>query len=314
MMINEIRGVVRAYTHIHRPDGHPNVFLFSTPRSGSTWLMELIWTQPGFKFCNEPLDIRNPLVAQHLRIQTWQELYDPAATAALERYFSAICNGTLRFKDPPPFKGYYRPITHRIVFKEIHAGQDRIDWFTKTFNGRAVYLIRHPVAVSLSRQSYPTLDVLLSGNYSQHFSQEQLAFAHEVVRSGTKLEQGVLAWCLHNFVPLKHASADWAVVTYEQLILQPRSVIDYLSKKLDLPHPERMVRRLNVPSASERLSDSATRSFLHRHSSERAWLIDRWREHVPQAEERRAMDILAHFELDAYASGTSLPAASLWVH
>ncbi len=57
-------------TSTHRPGALPNVFIFTTPRSGSTWLMELIWSQPGFRCVNEPLDIRDPLVARSLEISS----------------------------------------------------------------------------------------------------------------------------------------------------------------------------------------------------------------------------------------------------
>lgn len=275
--------------------------------------MELIWTQPGFTYCSEPLDIRNERVAKHLGIRTWQELYSPAALARIERYFRAICNGELRVNEPHPFLGYYRPITRRIVFKELHAGHDRIDWFNNTFNGRAVYLVRHPIAVSLSREVSATVDELLGVNYRQHFSAAELTFSREVMASGTKLERGVLAWCLQNAVPLRRASDDWAMVSYEQLILQPRVVIEYLAEKLDLPEPERMMRRLKVPSSTVRKSDIATRSVLEEGTRERSWLMNKWREHISDAQERRAIDILEHFRLNTYSAGTSLPSEPFWV-
>jgi hypothetical protein len=275
--------------------------------------MELIWTQPGFKYCNEPLDIRNKLVAENLGIRTWQELYSSAASDKIETYFRGICSGQLRFNEPNPFRRYYRPITRRIVFKELHAGHDRIAWFNSTFNGRAVYLVRHPIAVSLSREVFATLNELLGASYRQHFSKEELSFAHEVLASGTRLERGVLAWCLQNAVPLRHTAGDWAMVSYEQLILEPRVVIDYLSAKLDLPEPERMLRALNVPSLAVRESDQVTRGVLEKGAHERAWLVDKWKERVSEAEERHSMDILEHFGLNTYRAGTSLPSPPLWV-
>ena len=67
----KIKDIVKPMSNVHRPDGRPNVFLFSTPRSGSTWLMELIWTQPGFKYVNQPLSLLNPRVRRHLGISDW---------------------------------------------------------------------------------------------------------------------------------------------------------------------------------------------------------------------------------------------------
>jgi hypothetical protein len=67
--------VVRSVSNRHRPDGRPNVLIFTAPRSGLTWLMELIASQPGFKHCNEPLDLRHPDVVRGLGIREWNDLY-----------------------------------------------------------------------------------------------------------------------------------------------------------------------------------------------------------------------------------------------
>ena len=73
-----------------------------------------------------------------------------------ERYFDDFVAG-LGFTNPNPLRGHYRPITHRIVFKEIHGLADRINWFRDTFNARVVYLVRHPIAVTISSERFPLL-------------------------------------------------------------------------------------------------------------------------------------------------------------
>jgi hypothetical protein len=312
-MAQMIRQLVKSIASIHRPDGSPNVFLFSTPRSGSTWLMELIWSQPGFKCCNEPLNLRKPLVRRYLGISEWRELGNQTASTALHRYFQGFCEGRLRFMNPNPFRRYYRPVTRRIVFKIIHGGEDRLNWFRDTFNGRIVYLLRHPIPVSLSREAYPHLEAFLSSDYQRHFTDEQLRYARKVVASGTKLERGVLAWCLQNAIPLREATADWAIVSYEQMVREPQPVIAYLADKLALPKPARMLRQLSVPSSSKGKSDQATQAVLDNNAASRAVLVEKWRNHVREADEYRAMEILPRFHLDAYRAGEVLPADSLWI-
>jgi hypothetical protein len=169
-MLNAIKHIIESISTVHCPDGSPNVFLFSVPRSGSTWLMELIWSQPYFRYCDEPLDLRVPLVRQHLGIAEWGDLYSRDASLPLQDYFQAFCDGRLRFMNFNPIRRYYRPVTHRIVFKIIHGGEDRINWFRDTFDGRIVYLLRHPIAVSLSREVYPRLHAFLSSDYRRHFT------------------------------------------------------------------------------------------------------------------------------------------------
>ena len=308
------KQVLKQVPNIHRPDGRPNVFLFSTPRSGSTWLMELIWSQPGFKYCAEPLNLRNPGVRQHLGVGEWRQLYSNDAIPLLHDYFQAFCEGRLRFKNPNPFKGYFRPVTHRIVFKEIHAGGAIINWFRDNFNARVVVLLRHPLAVSLSREELPTLTTFIDSDYQHHFSAEQLEYSQRIVNSGTRLERGVLAWCLQNAVPLRDATDDWAIISYEQMVLAPLPLVGYLADKLQLPLPDRMMNRLTVPSGVKAKSDKPTQDLLAEgDSTKRPWLVEKWRRKVDDAEERAAMAILERFEIDAYRFGDPLPAGWLWV-
>lgn len=304
----------RPLLNVHHPGSLPNVFVFSLPRSGSTWLMELIWSQPGFKYCNEPTDLRNPYVRKHLGITEWQHLYDEGANEPLRRYFDGFCRGRLGFLNPRPFSRYYRPYTNRIVFKVIHGCEDRLNWFRDTFNGRAVFLVRHPIAVSLSRQGYPTLPALMSGSYRRHFTSEQLQYAEEIYHSGTKLERGVLSWCMQTAVPLRAATDDWVITSYEQLILNPEPIIHQLGEKLDLPRSQRMLDQLATPSQSSRKSDGSTRQLLDADQSNRARrLVEKWRDHVSDDDERQAMNILQRFEIDIYRSGDPLPSDRIWL-
>lgn len=310
----KVRDFVKPISNIHREDGRPNVFLFSTPRSGSTWLMELISTQPGFKYINQPLSLINARVRRHLGISDWLELYSVDAAPKLERYFQAFRDGRMGFANPNPLRKQYRPVTHRIVFKEIHGCADRINWVRDSFNARIVYLVRHPMAVSISRGRFHTLRAFLESDYRRHLSSEQLTFADRVLQTGTELEVGVLSWCLQNMVPLRDATDDWAIIAYEQLVLDPDPVIQLLCRKLELPNPERMRDRLIVPSVSKVKSSSDTRQLLDTGDSDkRARLIDKWRKRVDEREEGRAMQILEVFQLDIYRAGDLLPAKWAWI-
>jgi hypothetical protein len=306
------KNVIKTATNVHRPNGRKDVFLFSTPRSGSTWLMELIWSQADFKACNEPLDVRNPLVRRYLGLTTWPEIYDHGAIPILQRYFQAICAGRLHALDPVPFRKHYRPVTRRIVFKIINGGEDRINWFRASFNGQIVYLIRHPIAVSLSREYYPRLRTMLNSDYGRHFTADQMKLAQRILTKGTTLEQGVLSWCVQNAVPLQAATADWLIIAYEDLVLDPQPVLEQLAERLELPEPERMRGRLRVPSAVKAKSNRETQQALER-GTNRRWLIEKWRSYVDDSEERQVMKILEYFQIDTYRPGELTPnRASAW--
>lgn len=313
-MIKAAKRTLKALSSVHVPDGRPNVFLYSTPRSGSTWLMELIWSQPGFKTCNQPLYLEVPSVRRRLGIDDWTELYRRDALPGIERYLARICAGRIGFTNPNPLRRYYRPITRRIVFKEIHASADVADLARERLNCRVVYLIRHPIAVTISTERWPTLPAMLASDHRRHFRRAELARAERIVERGDRLERGVLAWCLQNAVPLRMAGEDWAVVTYEQLVLDPLPVIAELARKLDLPRPDRMVRRLPVPSVNVRFkSTEETRRLLTQGGpGTRPHLVEKWRRVVDARDEARAMAVLEVFGLDAYRLGDVLPAERLW--
>ncbi len=305
--------LVRSWSAVHRPDGRPDIFVFTTPRSGSTWLMELLSDQPGFKAVSEPFDLRNPSVRRRLGLVDWVSLYNHDSEPRVRRYIEGFRTGTLRFLNPRPRLWPPRPVTHRIVFKILHFGEDRISWFRDTFGGRVVLLLRHPIAVSLSRDVLPRLQAFLESDYRRHFSAQQLAFARQLAASGNKLERGVLDWCLQNAVPLRQAEPDWIVISYEQLVLEPRPVLERLAAKLDLPDPERLFRSLRVPSRTVNKSDRLTAQVLDQpDSAERSsYLIEKWRRHVGPEVELRVMEILKRFDVDVYAAGHALPTGRL---
>jgi hypothetical protein len=232
-----------------------------------------------------------------------------AAEPKLRRYFDGFCNGRFHFMDPRPNLRRPRLVTRRIVFKLLHCGEDRISWFRDTFNGRVVLLLRHPIPVTLSREVYPRLEAFLASDYKRHFTDDQLAYARRVADSGSKLERGVLDWCLQNAVPLAQVEPDWIVVTYEQLLLDPGPAIERFARELDLPDPDTMRRGLNTPSRTVNKSDRETARVLREPDSTRRtmWLLEKWRAKVSGDEEARAMAILHRFGIDAYAEGEVLP-------
>jgi len=270
--------------------------------------MELLWSQPGFKACNEPLDLRQPHVQRTLQTKEWRDLINESAAPLLYNYFHSICSGRCHSADPSPFDPFYRGWTNRMVFKIIHGGEDRINWFRDSFNGKIIYLIRHPIAVSLSREVYPRLAALLSSDYQRHFTPEQLRFARNILDSGSKLDKGMVEWCLQNAVSLRDATSDWAIVSYEQTVVDPDSVVGYLVDKVDLSAADRMHQRLAVPSASVRgKSDTETQQALANRDNQQEWLVQKWRKKIDEKTERRLMDILDRFELDLYQYGDYMP-------
>src|SRR5690606_15655183 len=142
----ELAGAARWLSSVHRPTGLPNACIVSAPRSGSTWLLELVLSQPGFKPCNEPFNLRKTAVVRRLGLHEWSQLNDSAHLPAMKAYLETFLENrySAAFKGLRPGLPHHRFITSRIAFKILFACEHRLDWLAETLNARLVLLIRHP--------------------------------------------------------------------------------------------------------------------------------------------------------------------------
>lgn len=310
--------LLKSVANRHRPGPRPNVFVMTSPRSGSTWLMELIWSQPGFKCCDEPLNLRHPTVRRATGISSWQEMDSDIGADKIQRYIQSICSGRRHSADSLPFRSkYYRFRTDRIVFKLLHGGEGLIGKLAADCNGRVVVLLRHPIAVSLSRESFPRLQAFRAGDAAARFSAAQLQLADRVITTGSHLEKGVLAWCFQNAIALQGLQPDWTVVSYEQLVLDPEPVVARLVERLELTDQALILSRLTEAAGNRGKSDEATQHLLDEqasgHGHPRRALVEKWRTRVTREQEVAAMSLLPAFGLDAYRPGRLLPDARYWI-
>lgn len=317
-MLEALKHRLARLNNLHLPRERKDVFLFSTPRGGSTWLSELILTQPGFKPADEPFNLRDAPVRAELSargIGEWSDLYDLSKEEAMFSYIESIRSGANGVVNPFFYRNRFRLVTRRICFKILHAGEDRMSAFRRRFGGFLVLLLRHPIPVSLSRKELPRLRAFLSSDFRARLTADELACAERIASLGSDLDRAVLDWCLQTAVPLSSIEPDWAVVTYEQLVVDPLPVLELLAKRLELPCPERMVRRLTRASASTHQSDPATRDRLSAGSdvAERSWLVEGWRKKADAGAASKAMEALSVFGLDdLYRPDSALP-GRFWI-
>lgn len=313
VIATSLKTFVKRCSNVHRPGPLPDIFLFTTARSGSTLLSEGITSQPGMKFINEPLDMRDPVVARESGLHGFQELLPHARREQLLLdYFTRLRQNKIPYANPNPFSRDRALFTSRICFKILHGCKDMANWFRDRFQGRVLVLYRHPIAVSLSRRVFPTLPYYLHSNaYMARFSSAQIKLAREISSRGTHLEQGVLDWCLQN-APLLFCedTAGWSSVCYEDIVLRPQETFARLARELQLPDPGRMVASAARPSRTVRYSAGDSKAFFQGKgdTDDRRWLVDKWKKKVTPDEESRAFDILETFGVALYLRGQSEPA------
>jgi hypothetical protein len=314
-VLKQLKSAIKHTSTFHKPGEAKNIFLFSMPRSGTTWLMEIIGTQPGFKLVNEPFNLRKEVVKDNLGLEDWESLQNPGNLPRVAAYLQHFIEGKdhdWRYFRHAPFSDFWKLKTNRILFKVLFVGENNFDWFRETFNAEVIFLLRHPIPVSLSRSVHPRLKSFLEAGPSEHFSEELMAYAWETYHRGDKFEQAVLDWCFQNAVALRQINPEWLVISYEQMVVEPVTVINQLIKHFGFEKPELMFGRLNKASNSTAKSNRESQAVLRDESKlqeNKRWLIEKWAAKVTDEQVEKTFEILQAFGIDFYEKGSFLPNA-----
>jgi len=297
------------FTNIHASGKKKNIFIFSMPRSGSTWLQELIWTQKGIKYCNEPLNMRDHRIRKLTGVNSWEGLYDKNNKSELIDYFKNHCDGKIKELNPNPLRKSYNFFTDRMLFKIINGGEFLINEIIDSCNGKVIYLIRHPIPVALSRKVLPRLEVLCSKNVIGQFPSRLQDLSLKIIKKDDFLEMAILSWCIQTKIALDQKRNDWLIVTYEQLVVEPRPIIEKLFKELELTNKDIIFNQLNIPS---RVTVQSGKEKFHKiknkETDKNKKFIELWRSKVNIEKETELFKIIERFGLaNIYQIGSSYP-------
>jgi hypothetical protein len=277
------------------------------PRSGSTWLQELIWSQPGFKYANEPLNIKESFLQKKSKIKGFNELYTEESRSKVISYFKKIAQGKIHVLNPSPLRKNTRFFTSRVVFKVIHGGELFINDIALETNSKIVYLLRNPIAVSLSRKQLPRTKELTSPLVLSIFNSREKNLINQIMDEGDPMKKRILMWCIQNRLALLQRTNDWLVISYENLTVEPEIVIDKLVKHCNLPDTEKIFKSLNIPSAVTIQSDKSSVNLMQKTSDKRRGLISKWRTEVSESDAKKYFDICRKMNLDLYDFDSDLP-------
>jgi hypothetical protein len=306
-----LRYAIKSVSNLHRQGNEPNIFLFATPRGGSTWVMEIIASQPGFKYYDEPFNVRRDNVMRTGLFPNWESLMpETADTERIVGYLNGLVDGQHRHMNPPPFRPHHRLLTNRIVFK-IHELEHLIGTIARRCRGQVVYLLRHPVPTTLSRQVFPRLELLLRSAYYNEAipDQSRVREIRRLGESGSHLQRGIVSWCYENVTALRQADFDGLFITYEEMVLNPVRSCGLLIERLRLGDRDAMLRAFDEPSTNINMSTDETQNMMNDADARRrrVFLVSKWQNRVTPRDLADASMILDLFGLDCYTGDALLP-------
>lgn len=301
----------------YRQGPYPNIALFSSARSGSTWLGEMLAAESGILLLDEPCHPKNlsPLVFG--TAEDWAHLLpSEEREARLAKYFDRILAGNLYIGAPRLRSRNYRTYCNRIVLKMLRF-KDLIEWFELRFDLQIIYLVRHPLATNLSRQECPRLPLFLANEAfcSTYLSEPQLRFSRQILANGTKLEKNVLDWCLQNLPAIDSPSLDrWCCVHYEDLVTNAHAEVARIARFAGFESSKPMLSRSQEASLSTSQCDDTTKQFFDNRDTSNSgteFLLNKWRAKLQPGDEERAFQILDTLGIDCYAVGEDRPVRRL---
>lgn len=304
--------ILRALLTVHLPKGRRSIVILSAPRSGSTWLLEILAALPGLKPIREPMNLRRPEVPQMLGLAQWKECYAESNRDKVISYLQAFAHDnrySFKFKREKPFTATWHPFTDRVIYKILHGCEHMIDDLINALDADVVFLVRHPVAVALSRKHLPRLEAFISSDFAKQFTPAQISEALRINNEGSFLQRATVDWCLQNALPLKCGKERCLTVTYEELTLNPTEVLKVICNRLGLALNPALLAQIDRPSGSSAKSEQQSQAMLNNIGalSDRRQLIEKWRGRISENEEQEIFRILDVFGIDAYRFGDFYP-------
>ena len=215
-------------------DTRNTILLAGTPRSGTTWVGQILGAVNGYSLVNEPLGLKMPGVKRAGFSWTTHREPDedwPAGEAVLRRYFTGR-GMTVKLLMRNRLGAF---VHHGLVVKEVKANR-LLPWIVRRFALRGtIHLIRHPCAVVSSQMAhFPVRDPCRADNF-RYLERHEPRLLEWAKRLRTDWEERALTWALDQRVPLRAPEPrSWITVNYETLVLEGEAELERIFEPLQL--------------------------------------------------------------------------------
>lgn len=290
---------------------HDTVVISGTPRSGTTWLMEIIGSIPSYTTVFEPL---NPIwfpASRKLGFTDRPYISSEDHWEEGKRYFQHIFSGQMYKREYLyPFKMdmFVRSIfSNKLVVKFVRLNR-LLPWISNNFHLKMIFfIIRHPCAVVSSQlntgyTSYHSTD----GSYKDIIPsiktilkemesiQELDVDIERIVRKLQHPEE-ILAsvWCIDNIIPLKmHKTSSYNMIVYEKLVSNLDNQINEIFNSLNIK-----ISRKGGFSTPSMVTKEHDKQFIVDIDKQ----LSKWKMHLSKKQIERILQVVKDFHMDFYS-------------
>lgn len=287
-----------------RYDETKTVLLAGTPRSGTTWVGQLLATMPRSAVVFEPMrgeSARAAGIGWHTI--EGRTIDDARAIDFLRR----ALRGEVRTGWTMRENSVRSLVSARTwIMKEVRVNRV-LPWIVRHFGlTRGVLLIRDPYAVISSQIGFTRDDVIDAWLGSPRVRPPQVLIdaypwlAEITLTDDDAVGQLALQWALDQLVPLADPHPSWVVLGYEAVQRDPVAALATVFDRWGVPLPEGLETRAAIPSS------------VSRKASPRAWSRESaWSDEFGAADRRRVEDVCRAVGLELSDGGDGAPCARL---
>jgi len=290
------------------------IILTSEPRSGSTWLMEVIADLLGCVVNWEPLHVDKGIVPKNYKLGERPFIKTSDNTESLKSLFEDM----LTFKKYSVWTTQHIAIRNllnrKYVLTKFVRANNLLPWFTSSLalEHKPILLLRHPITTCSSQLK--NFQRLTGASLSQPYRDEKLysppdcinndryiEHQHYVNSLQTPLERQIALWCINNYEVLNHPDREkWITVYYEHLMLNPGEELNALFKKLNLSFAMQDADNVDFRKPSRT-------NFLKEYNRNPTVQLESFLESFDEAYLQKIQDILDYFEIANYAAFDAYP-------
>lgn len=241
-----------------------SILIFSDPRGGSTWLSEILEEIPNTIISWEPLHVEKGVVPKSYNLGWRPYLEKDSKSRRIAELFEKIL--TLKISSPwtRKFFTYRALLSGEQVVTKFVRGTRLLPWLTATYPSlkyKPILLVRHPITTCYSQLKYfygLQLEEMWEKKENRIFenplpSESLKGTSKEVIQVGSIFEEQIIKWCIHNVSTLNISTEKqkWVKIYYEDLILNPTTVLDYLAENTGLPIGKEVIENFDFQRPSK---------------------------------------------------------------
>jgi hypothetical protein len=305
-MLKDVAFQTAAYAG--QPEVSDTIIVAGAPRSGTTWLAELLRELPRYKFLNEPLFLRNYPAAREAGFG-WRTHFSPEEeNKKVESFLGDVLSGRVPRGPLWHYKAsssvgrlFEHAMNPKLVVKFCRVGR-LLHWLMERFEVRgAVLIVRHPCAVLSSQLEHGGWDPdQLAHDINSEKALGQVPdsvrnrFADALGRVSTRVEMMAVRWCLDYFIPLiEYADRGhpWVLVPYERLVLNGERELRRILSTLNAGMKDANRHRLTVAS---------TYASSDLKKDDKKQQLGKWKSRLSEHQIKQILEIVSGFGLDFY--------------